>query len=97
MASSEHRPRIRVRHLIDEFKFPRPSRFPTAAYRVRWVRRSWLLNHAGGPSWNIRWYVTVGGASRFAQKLADDGAVVQVDTFRLKYLSTSHVHAEDHR
>ena len=92
MASSERRPRISS--LIDEIRFPRPSRYPTDAYRVRWVRRSWARPH-GVPAWNHRIYVNRRSADRFARKLAADGAVVQVDAFHLEHLTTSHIHQEN--
>lgn len=87
--------RIRTRHLLDEARFGAPSRYPDDAYRVRWVRRTWA-RPAGVPAWNHRWYVNRRSAERFARKLADDGAVVQVDRFDLDHITTTHVHQEDH-
>lgn len=93
-ARSIDRRRPLMRHLLDELRFPRPSRYPTDAFRVRWVRRSWTQPY-GVPSWNVRWYVNRRSADRFARKLADDGAVVQVDAFHLEHLTTSHIHQEN--
>ncbi len=88
------RARPRMRDLINRFKYPLPSRFPTTAHRVRWVRPAWKKNHAGVPAWSHRWFTTAAGAARLARKLADDGAVVQVDSFNLEHLGTTYVDRE---
>lgn len=86
--------RLQLRAIRRRREYPLPTRWPTAAHRVRWVHPSWKRNRSGKPAWSERWFVSITAATRFARRRTEAGHVVAIDSFYLKYVGTTDVNSE---
>lgn len=62
-----------------------PRRHPLRAWRVRWTRPEWTLDHTGHPRWTMRWYAQEAAALRLVARVRDSGAIVELDVYGLHH------------